>query len=85
MFGQDSEGIFKRIADDAFKNAVEMAVKEVIAKNAGSGIDSTVKELIRAEAKRIITEEPEFTDMIRKQLRYWIEKAGSGDKEKSRY
>lgn len=74
MFNSDT---FQKIADTAFQNAVESAVKEVIAKNAGYGLESTVKDLIQKEAARIIKDDPEFSEMIRESLRYWINEAGS--------
>lgn len=79
------EGVFKRITDHAFQSAVETAIREVIAKNTGYGLESSVKELIQSEARRIIETEPESREKIREQLRHWIAKAGSGDKERGRY
>jgi hypothetical protein len=73
MFGS-RDGVYKDIMDRAFALAVQEAVKEVIAHHAGGGIDSEVKDAIRAEAKRMVVEDPEIQKLIRERLLYWIAK-----------
>jgi hypothetical protein len=70
----DRESAFRQIIDDAFDSAVEKTVMQVVANKIGSGLDGDIKDAVIAEAHRIIKEDEQIRDSIRKRLIHWIGK-----------
>lgn len=68
-------GQAQSIVDSAFQEVARQAVRDAIADHVGSGVDSEVKEAIRAEAMRLTKEDAEVRKAIRDRLLYWIAQA----------
>lgn len=62
----------RSIVDSAFEEVARQAVRKVIADNVGYGLDSEVKDAIKAMAHEMVKNDPEIKELIRKRLIHWI-------------
>lgn len=64
----------KTLIDRAFEEVARQAVRDVIAQEAGSAIDSDVKDAIKLMARNMVTDDPDLRKMIKDRIIYWIGK-----------
>jgi|HubBroStandDraft_4_1064222.scaffolds.fasta_scaffold00019_89 hypothetical protein len=70
----DFGGEIKSLIDRAFEEIARQAVRDVIAREAGSAIDSDVKDAIKLMASNMVKEDVEIRKMIKDRIVYWIGK-----------
>lgn len=70
----DTKDAARSLVDRAFEEMARQAIRDVIEKNVGSGLDSEVKTAIREYAAKLVKSDPEIQQMIRERMIYWIGK-----------
>ena len=70
----DKNEFMNGIVENVFKGMAYEAIKSVIGDERGRGIETEIKEEIKAEAKRLIKEDEEIKKRIRDALLFWISK-----------
>lgn len=62
----------KSLVDSALEDIALKAIKSVIVRESGWGIETEIKELIKEKARKILEESPELQAMIRERIIFWV-------------
>lgn len=67
-------GDIERIAQQALENAIRKMAVEVVEHNAGWGIETEMRAVIKLHVEKLMDTDKELKRMLKDKLVYWIER-----------
>ncbi len=62
----------EQLTKDALDNIIKEAARQVIVEKLGSGIQTPVKNVIEAEASRLLREDVEIKQLLKDRITHWL-------------
>lgn len=62
----------ERLTKEAFDKVIRDAAKEVIVQRLGCGIETEVKQVLRARAEELLRSDEEINLLLKERLKHWI-------------